>query len=184
MLSFIPQLMQIIRVLLKYVQKHKHFNSHGGRLICGLLSVHIPVLSGSIELLEEERYISLNNGRNDVNALLTAATLLLGNFCKLLFLITTCPQASIPRARIEGVVFPNVVRSAFNSRDFFSELGHCQHLFWTLTGESDESFLQIVHGVGPTIYSQTRRGDRRLMDYPYILDMRNRILLVIIWLQN
>ena len=115
-----------------------------------LFSVHIPVLSESIELLEEERYIGLNNGRNKVNALLTAASLLLGNFCKLLFLITTCPQASIPRARIEGVVFPNFVRSAFNGRDIFSELEHCQHLFWKLTGESVESFLQIVHDVGQT----------------------------------
>ena len=50
-------------------------------------------------------------------------------------------------------------------------------------GESVESFLQIVHDVGPTIYSQSRRGDRRQMDYPYILDMSNRILLVIIWLR-
>ena len=116
MLVSIPNFMQIIRVLLKLVQKHEDFGSHGGRLICGcnrltrlsvfsstLFSVHVPVLSGSIELLEEERCIGLNNGRNEVNALFTAASLLLGNFCKLLFLITTCPQASIPRARIEGV---------------------------------------------------------------------------------
>ena len=98
-------------------------------LFSTLFSVHIPVLSGSIELLEEERYITLNNGRNNFHALLTAGTLLLESFCKLLFLITTCPQVNIPRARIEGVVFPNFVRSAFNGRDFFSELEHCQHLF-------------------------------------------------------
>lgn len=46
-----------------------------------------------------------------------------------------------------------------------------------------ESFLQIVCDVGPTIYSQTRRGNRRRVDYLYVLDMRNRILLVIIWLR-
>jgi hypothetical protein len=41
-------------------------------------------------------------------------------------------------------VFPNFVRSAFNGRDFFSESEQCQHLFWNLTGERVESFLQIV----------------------------------------
>ena len=72
-----------------------------------LFSVHILVLSVSIELLEQERYITLNNNRNNVNALLTAASLLFESFCKLLFMITICPQAKIPRVRIEGVVFPN-----------------------------------------------------------------------------
>ena len=57
-------------------------------------------------------------------------------------------------------VFPNFVRSACNGRDFFSELEHCQHLFWNLTGESVESFLQIVQDVGPTIYSQGGIEDR------------------------
>jgi hypothetical protein len=75
-----------------------------------LFSVHIPVLSGSIELLEQERYIRLNN---EINHALLTASLLLESFCKLLFLTTACPQANIPRERMEGVLFPNLVRSAF-----------------------------------------------------------------------
>ena len=88
-----------------------------------------------------------------------------------------------PRGTYRRSSVSKFVRSAFNGRDFFSELEHCQHLFWNLTGESVESFLQIVQDVGPTIYSQTRRRNRRQIDYPYILDMRNRILLVMIWLR-
>jgi hypothetical protein len=143
-----------------------------------LSSVHIPVLSGSIELLEEETHLRLNN---EINHTLLTANLLLESFCKLLFLTTTCPQANIPRAHIEGVVFPNFVRSAFNGGDVFSESEQCQHLFWNLTGERVESFLQIVRNVGPTLYAQTRRGHRRQMNYLYVLDMRNRILLIVIW---
>jgi hypothetical protein len=48
---------------------------------------------------------------------------------------------------MEGVLFPNFVRSAFNGRHFFNELGQCQHLFWTLNGGKCmhvESFLQTV----------------------------------------
>ena len=48
---------------------------------------------------------------------------------------------------------------------FFNEIE--QFLFWNLTGESVESFLQIVRDVGPTVYSQTRRGNRRQIHYPY-----------------
>ena len=44
------------------------------------------------------------------------------------------------------------VRCSCNGRDFFNELEQC--LFWNLTGESVESFLQIVRDVGPTVYSQ------------------------------
>ncbi len=76
-----------------------------------LFSVHIPVLSGSIKLLEEETHLRLNN---EINHTLLTANLLLESFCKLLFLTTTCPH--IRRARIEGVVFPNfAVRSMVKS---------------------------------------------------------------------
>ena len=94
------------------------------------------------------------------------------------------PPSKHPKGtRMESVLFPNFVRSTFNGRDFFSELEQCQHLFWNLTGESIESFLQIVRDVGPIVYAQTRRGERRRINYPYILHARNRILLVIIWLR-
>jgi hypothetical protein len=67
---------------------------------------------------------------------------------------------------MEGVLFPNLVRSAFMQWSrLFNELEQC--LFWNLTGESVESFLQIVRDVGPAVYSQTRRGDRRQIHYSF-----------------
>jgi hypothetical protein len=64
-------------------------------------------------LLEEERYLSLNNK-------LLTANLLLQRFYKLLFLaITAGAQANIPTPRIEGVLFPNyIVSCEFNGPDF------------------------------------------------------------------
>ena len=109
--------------------------------------------------------------------------LFIRSYYQLLSLTATCAQANIPKLRIEGVLFPHFVGSEFRCRDFFSELERCQHLFWSLTGESVESFTRIVRDVGPTVYFQTRRGHIRRHDYPYILDMRNRVLLVIIWLR-
>jgi hypothetical protein len=57
------------------------------------------------------------------------------------------------------------VHAIANGRDFFNEIE--QFLFWNLTGESVESFLQIVRDVGPTVFSQTRRGNRRQIHYPF-----------------
>ena len=104
-------------------------------------------------------------------------------FYKLIVLAATCAQGNIPNPRIERVLFPDFLRSEFHGRDLFNELQHCQHLFWSLTGESVESFLQIIRDISPVVTMQTRRGNRRQNEYPYLLNIRNRILLVMIWLR-
>ena len=53
----------------------------------------------------------------------------------------------------------------------------------SLTGESMESFNQIVRDVTPYVTMYTRRRRLRVRDNPFILDIRNRILLVFIWLR-
>jgi hypothetical protein len=127
-----------------------------------LFSVHIPVHSESIELWEEERYIRLNN---EINRALLTASLLLENFCKLIFLTTCSMPPSKHRHIWREYCFPILcTRRSCNGRDvFFNELEQC--LFWNLSGESAESFLQIIRDVGPTVYSQTRRGDRRQIHF-------------------
>ena len=87
-----------------------------------LFSVYIPVLSGSIELLEEERYLSLNNKVN--HTLIVNFNLLLQNFYKLLFLAITGAQVNNPSPCIEGIFV-----------SFFNKLQQCEHLFWSLTWE-------------------------------------------------
>ena len=101
----------------------------------------------------------------------------------MLAVAATCAQAGIARPRIEGILFPYFVRSQFYDHDFFNELQQWQHLFWNLTGESVESFLQIVRDLSPTVYMQTKRRNRRKCDYPYVLDVQNRIQLVIVGLR-
>jgi hypothetical protein len=98
-----------------------------------LFSAHIPVLSRGIELLEEVRYISLNN---EINHALLTASLLLERFCKLLFLTTACPQTNIPWARMEGVLFPNLVCSAFMQwLRLFQWIRAISISVWELNGE-------------------------------------------------
>ncbi len=146
-----------------------------------LFSVYLPVVRGSIEISEEENDIIFNN--QIINSLLQSAAMLIESFNKLVVLAATCAQTNIPSPRIERVLFPDFLHSDFHGRDFFNELQCCQHLFWTLTGESVQSCLQIVRDIGPAVNMQTRRGNRRQNEYPYLLDMRNRILLVIVWLR-
>ena len=64
------------------------------------------MLSGSIDLSEEERYFRLNN---EINPALLTASLLFEGFCKLLFL-TTFPPSKHPKRRYEGGT-PSFVRS-------------------------------------------------------------------------
>ena len=98
-------------------------------------------------------------------------------------LIATCAQSILPRARTEQVLYPHFVGSYFPGRDFCSELERCEHLFWMMTGESVESFRRVVQDMLPYITLFTRRRQLRVRDNPFTLDVRNRILLVFIWLR-
>ena len=114
-----------------------------------------------------------------MNSLLATFTNLGHEFC----LAATCAQVHLPRARAEQILYPHFIASYFAGRDFYSELERCEHLLWNLTGESTQSFQQIVHDVTPYMLMYTRRRSFRVRDNPFKLDLRNRILLVIIWLR-
>ena len=117
------------------------------------------------------------------NSLLSTFANLGHAFYNILALATTCAQVNLPRARPEQILYLHFTASYFPGRDFYGELERCEHLFWKLTGESVESFQQIVHDVTPYILMYTRRRRLRDCDNPFRLDVRNRILLVIIWLR-
>ena len=125
-----------------------------------LFSVYLPVVGTA---LEEENYIRSNN---EINSSLLTVGLFIRSYYQLLSLTATCAQANIPKLRIEGVLFPHFVGSEFRGRDFFSELERCQHLFWSLTGESVESFTRIVRDVGPTVYFQNVEGAHKTPRLP------------------
>lgn len=73
---------------------------------------------------------------------------LLQAFYQLIALVTTCTHSSLPRPRIQNVLFPEFLCSEFPSRDVFSDLERCEHLFWRVTGESVESFRRIIQELG------------------------------------
>ncbi|CAB4016352.1 Hypothetical predicted protein [Paramuricea clavata] len=52
-----------------------------------------------------------------------------------------------------------------------------------MTGESVESFRQLVHDMLPYVTLFTRGRQLRVRDNPFVLDVRNRILMVVIWLR-
>ena len=101
----------------------------------------------------------------------------------LLVLTATCAKSNLPRACIEPILYPEFVGSYFPGRDFYNQLLRCEHLMWSLTDESVESFNQIVRDVTPYVTMYTRRRRLRVCDNPFILDIRNRILQVFIWLR-
>lgn len=83
----------------------------------------------------------------------------------------------------ELVLFPDAAGSEFPGRDVFSDLERCEHLFWSLTGESVESFAQIIQGIAPEMRIYTRARQPRVRNCPFRLDVRNRVLMVVIWLR-
>ena len=71
----------------------------------------------------------------------------------------------------------------FQGRDFDSDLERCDHLFWTMTGESMESFSQVVQDILPYVALFTRRRQLRVHDNHFLVDVRNKVLMVFIWLR-
>ena len=116
-----------------------------------------------------------------MNSLLATFTNLDHEFYNILALAATCAQVHLPRARAEQILYPHFIASYFAGRDFYSELERCEQLFWNLTGESTQSFQQIVHDVTPYMLMYTHRRSFRVCDNRFKLDLR--ILLVIIWLR-
>ena len=52
-----------------------------------------------------------------------------------------------------------------------------------MTDESVESFRQLLHDILPYLTLFTRRRQLRVRDNPFMIDERNRVLMVLIWLR-
>ena len=146
-------------------------------IIAFLATVVLPVANAAVAEAET------CNGASNTHVLSSSVMHLIRSLYHLQSLTATCAQGFIPRPRIQHALFPNFIGSRFTGRDFFDDLQNCEHLFWTLTGESVESFRQIVRDVAPSLLRVTRRGGPRQRQRPYMLDERNRILAVVIWLR-
>jgi hypothetical protein len=52
-----------------------------------------------------------------------------------------------------------------------------------MTGESMESFSQVVQDILPYVALFTRRRQLRVHDNHFLVDVRNKVLMVFIWLR-
>ena len=138
----------------------------------------MPVINAQME--ESTNVIEKNDA---LHSLLATVGQLFRALYDLLALTATCAQSNLPRARVERILYPDFEGSYFPGRDFYNQLVRCEHLMWSLTGESVESFNQIVRDTTPYVTMYTRRRRLRVRDNPFTLDIRNRILLVFIWLR-
>ena len=130
---------------------------------------------------ESTNVIEKNDALNFLLA--TVGQLFHGIYDLLVLTATFNCQSNLPRALVEPILYPEFVGSYFPGRDFYNQPVRCEHLIWSLTGESVESFNQIVRNVTPYVTVYNRRRRLRVRDNPFFLDIRNRILLVFIWLR-
>lgn len=135
----------IIRIILDNLQN-----------VVRALSIYIPVINAS---MEEATNVVERVEADELNALLAS----IRQLNTLVILIATCAQSILPRARTEQILYPDFVRSHFLGRDLYGELEKCQHLFWMMTGESVESFRQLLQDILPYITLFTRRRQLRVL---------------------
>ena len=72
----------------------------------------------------------------------------------------------------------------YYGRDVFTNICKQRYLFWLNTGETLESFLQIVRQTALRFFRITRSGNPRQRIGRYKLSITNRVLLVFIWLRK
>lgn len=102
----------------------------------------------------------------------------------LLFLSTL--QAPLPSGCIplNQRLLPGFRGSGFNGRDVFSIIAVQPWLFWRNTGETTQSFLQLVNDVSPVLQRLTRDGQPRRRLRLSQLSISNQVLLVMLWLRK
>jgi len=72
----------------------------------------------------------------------------------------------------------------FNGRDVFTMYHHHRYLFWLNTGELPETLEQLVHDVTPELRRHNRDGNLRQRQRRGKLNLKNQVLLVMIWLRK
>jgi len=81
-------------------------------------------------------------------------------------------------------LFPNFHGARFHGRDVFSLIADQRWLFWRNTGETPDSFLQIVQAISLSLFRLTVHGQQRVRQRRQKLSLANQILLVMIWIRK
>lgn len=103
---------------------------------------------------------------------------------QLLALVTSVLPPTYTQLSLRDRLLPDFHGHNFQGRDVFSMIREQKYLFWLNTGETPETFLQVVAEVAPALNMITRQGNLRRRVGRFKLDIVNRILLLYIWLRK
>ena len=81
-------------------------------------------------------------------------------------------------------LLPGFRGSGFSGRDVFSLIAGQPWLFWRNTGETTQSFLQLVNDISPVLQRLIRDGLPRQRLRLSQLSITNQILLVMLWMRK
>lgn len=81
-------------------------------------------------------------------------------------------------------LLPNFDGHRYNGRDVYSLIVGHQWLFWRNTGETSESFLNLVNDLTPALARLNVHGQPRQRQRRQKLNLTNQILLTLIWLRK
>lgn len=79
-------------------------------------------------------------------------------------------------------LLPNFHGHGFNGRDVYTLIINQPWLFWRNTGETLQSFNQLVADISPVLLRLTAEGQPRIRQCRQHLSITNQVLLVLIWL--
>lgn len=81
-------------------------------------------------------------------------------------------------------LLPNFHGNGYNGRDVYALIAGQQWLFWRNTGETPESFLDLVNQLTPFLSRLNVHGQPRQRQRRQTLNLTNQVLLVFIWLRK
>lgn len=102
----------------------------------------------------------------------------------LLLLTTIPPPLQQACSLLQRRLFPYFHGYHFKGRDVFRIIANQKWLFWRNTGETIDSFLQIVNDISPSLFRLTVDGRQRIRQRRQTISLANQILLVMIWLRK
>lgn len=103
----------------------------------------------------------------------------------LLLLVAMQPPPQVMHcSTLQQRLLPGFHGHQFQGRDVFAQVSAQSWLFWKNTGETRESFLQLVADTSQALFALNIYGHQRQRIRRQMLSLHNQILLVLMWLRK
>lgn len=116
--------------------------------------------------------------------LLQIRAVLLSILSFILILVALQPPIQFIHYPLQQRLLPGFNGYPYQGRDVFALISGQSWLFWLNTGETRQSFLQLVADLTPALFQQNIYGQPRQRLRRQQLNITNQILLVLIWLRK